>query len=122
MCSSDLFEAQESRDGSSLYFSRSRAKPEIVRRSPNGSEETLISDLSGRAWVAGETGIYFVNQARTQIMYFDFATRKSSKVLTLEKPVPTVHRMLDLSPDGRSLLWPQIDSSSSDIILVEHVR
>ena len=116
------FEAQESRDGRYLYFSRSRGAPAIVRRSGDGTEETLITDLSGRAWVAGESGIYFVNQARDRMLFFDFAAKKTSKVLALDKVVRTLHRVLDLSPDGRELLWSQVDSSSSDVVLVENFR
>ena len=116
------FEAQESRDGRYLFFSRSRRAPAIVRRSLDGTEETLITDLSGRAWVAGESGIYFVNQAGDQMLFFDFATGKTSRVLALDKVVRTLHRVLDLSPDGRELLWSQVDSSSSDVVLVENFR
>ncbi|HBY60750.1 MAG TPA: hypothetical protein DEH78_13070 [Solibacterales bacterium] len=72
--------------------------------------------------MAGEDGIYFVNQARDRLMYYDFATRKSTKLLALEKTVPIVHRLLDLAPDGRELLWSQVDSSSSDVVLVENFR
>ena len=55
-------------------------------------------------------------------MYLDLATRKTAKVLTFAKPVGRNERAIDLSPDGRELHWRQIDSSSSDIALVENFR
>ena len=107
------FEAQESRDGKVLYFSRSRTAPDIWRRTPDGTEELLVPEVAGRMWVAGQEGVYFMKAQ--DLMYLDLATRKTTKVLTLAKRVNHAQRPIDLSPDGRDLLWVQIDSSSSDI-------
>lgn len=114
------FESQESRDGKYLYFSRSRSAPDIWRRTPDGTEELLVPDVAGRMWVAGQEGVYFVKAQ--DLMYLDLATRKRAKVLTFAKRVLQNERAIDLSPDGRELLWRQIDSFSSDIALVENFR
>lgn len=114
------FEAQESRDGKYLYFSRSRSAPDISRRTPDGTEEILVPEVSGRIWVAGTEGVYFKKEQ--DLMYLDLASRKTVKVLTFAKQVSSNERGIDLSPDGRELLWRQTDSSSSDIALVENFR
>ena len=114
------FDSQETRDGKYLYFSRSRAAPDIWRRTPDGTEELLVPEVAGRMWVAGQEGVYFMKAQ--DLMYLDLATRKTTKVLTLAKRVNHAQRPIDLSPDGRDLLWVQIDSSSSDIALVENFR
>ena len=114
------FEAQESRDGKYLYFSRSRTAPDIWRWTPDGAEELLVPEVTGRMWVAGKEGVYFLKAQ--DLMYLDLATRKTTKVLTLAKRVAPNLRGIDLSPDGRELLWAQVDSSSSDIALVENFR
>ena len=114
------FDSQESRDGKVLYFSRSRTAPDIWRRTPDGTEELLVPEVAGRMWVAGQEGVYFMKVQ--DLMYLDLATRKTAKVLTFAKRVVPSERGIDLSPDGRELLWAQIDSSSSDIALVENFR
>ncbi|HBY62027.1 MAG TPA: hypothetical protein DEH78_19580, partial [Solibacterales bacterium] len=116
------FEPEESSDGKYLYFSRSREAPALIRRTPNGSEETLIPDLSGRFWALGKEGVYHTNAARDQLLYFDFASRTTRKLLPLTKPVLLTQRHISVSPDGKELLWVQTDSQSSDIALVEYVR
>ncbi len=50
------FEAQESRDGRYLFFSRSRATPMVVRRGRDATEETLITDLGQRGWWPARMG------------------------------------------------------------------
>lgn len=115
------FDSQETRDGKYLYFSRSRTQPTVVwRRSPDGVEELLVPEVRGRIWVAGSDGIYFL-RAR-DLMYLDLATRKTMKVFTFAKGLSTAERSIDLSPDGRELLWAQFDSSNADIALVENFR
>ncbi len=71
-------------------------------------------------WVAGQEGVYFTKAQ--DLMYLDLVTRKTTKVLTFAKPPNEGTRGIDLSPDGRDLLWVQTDSSSSDIALVENFR
>ena len=56
------------------------------------------------------------------LMYLHLATRKTAKVFTFAKRVVPGERGIDLSPDGRELLWSQLDSTSSDIALVENFR
>lgn len=114
------FDSQESRDGKFLYFSRSRTTPDLWRRTPDGQEELLLPEVGGRMWVAGKEGVYFMKDK--DLMYLDLASRKISKVMTFTKPVTLASRGIDLSPDGRELLWRQTDSRSSDIGLVENFR
>jgi serine/threonine protein kinase len=112
------FDSQETPDGKFLYFTRNRNTPGIWRRTPDGAEELLAPGAAGRMWVAGKDGIYFA-RGRT-LLFLDFKTRKTVEVLTFTKNVFTLARAIDLSPDGRELLWSQVDSTSSDIALLEN--
>jgi hypothetical protein len=80
-------------------------------------------------------GIYFVtaeNPTRPVIEFFDFATGKATEVAALEKPIPLFGRLpsgvtefnagLAVSPDGRWILYTQLDQGGSDIMLVENFR
>ncbi len=115
------FDSQESRDGKYLYYSRSRIQPTVLcRRTPEGAEEMLVPEARGRVWVAGNEGVYFLKAK--DLMYLDLATRKIVKVLSATNGFDLATRSIDLSPDGRELLWSQIDSYSYDIALVENFR
>jgi hypothetical protein len=80
----------------------------------------LIPKVNGRMWVAGSEGIYFMMEQ--DLMYLDLTSRKTNKVFSFTKPVSHFARGIDLSPDGKELIWRQTDSSSSDIALVENFR
>ncbi len=116
------FDSQESSDGKYLYYSRSRQDTLLYRSTPGGTEELLLSDLAGRNWVAGKYGVYYVNQSQDRILYFDLAKKTSVTVLPLNKTISATAREMDLSPDGHELLWSQVDSFTSDIVLVENFR
>ena len=55
------------------------------------------------------------------IKLFDFATRKTISIFALRKPVPFFGG-LALSPDRKSLLFAQLESSDSFITLVKNFR
>ena len=70
------------------------------------------------------TGIYFLNESfkpNGRIGFFDFATRETTPIFTLEKPL-TVFGGLAVSPDGRSLLYAQNELDDSYIVLVKNFR
>ena len=115
------FDSQETRDGRYFYYSRGISQPTVVwRRTPDGAEELMVPEVRGRVWVAGSEGIYFMKAK--DLLYMDLASRKTVKVFTFPKGVNSNVRIMDLSPDGRELLWSQVDSTSSDIALVDHFR
>jgi len=118
------FDSQEPADGKYLYFSRGRDLPGLLRRGPDGREEMLLPDLRGRAWVVGTGGIYFgdpTDQHR-QIRYLDLATRRVTAVAAINRLFSTTTRLMDLSPDGRNLVWVQADSSNTNLMLLENFR
>ncbi len=72
-----------------------------------------------------DNGIYFVNPKTTPhptIDFFNFATSRTSKVATIEKEVQLTSPSLAVSPDGRWLLYAEVDYFENDIMLVENFR
>ena len=53
------------------------------------------------------------------LRYYDFASREIRDVLKLQKDFSDG---LSISPDGRYLLYSQVDDLNSDIMLVENYR
>ena len=73
-------------------------------------------------WGLTQDGIYYYNARTRAIEFFSFATRKVTKVATPEREPNLYNPGLSVSPDGRWILYTQIDTVSSDIMLVENFR
>jgi eukaryotic-like serine/threonine-protein kinase len=116
------FDSQESRDEKYLYYSKDRDKPGLARRGPDGKEEMLLPDLYGRRWVVADKGIYYLDaiDRERRLRYLDLATRRITVIATIPKIRFATNRCIDISPDGRELLWVQIDSSNTDLMLIDN--
>jgi Tol biopolymer transport system component len=118
--------AIESPDGKFLYYVKGRQLPGIWRIPVGGGAETPVLDhhQAGRwrSWTVTEQGIYFAtaeNLSRPLIEFFSFTTGKVTQIAALEKPI---YLGLNVSPDGRWLIYTQLDQSWSDIMLMENFR
>lgn len=69
-------------------------------------------------WTLAAGGIYFVPADHPRsLRYFDFATKQTRTVFELDKDFDGG---LSISPDGRWILYAQVDEVNSDIMLVDH--
>jgi Tol biopolymer transport system component len=123
------FAAFESPDGKFIYYGKGRALPGIWRVAVEGGEETQVLDQPKAGywgyWALVDDGIYFVNVAvksRPTIEFFSFATGRVSRIAAMEKEAARFCAGFAISPDGRWLLYAQVDLSGSDIMLVENFR
>jgi eukaryotic-like serine/threonine-protein kinase len=124
------FRACESPDGKFLYYAKFADTSGLWRIPVEGGEESLILDQlqAGywEAWAVVDRGIYFINpesKPHATIEFFNFATRRVTRIASLEKPVSTlVISTLVISPDGRWILYTQLDQSGSDIMLVDNFQ
>jgi Tol biopolymer transport system component len=118
--------AIESEDGQFLYYSK-YTEPGIWKMPLNGGEEIRVLDQPAGSrwfnWALRRNGIYVLNDdpSNGKITFFDFATGKTISIFALEKPVP-LFSGLSLSTDGKSLLFGQLESSDSYIMLVKNFR
>ncbi|MGH9880838.1 MAG: TolB family protein, partial [Pyrinomonadaceae bacterium] len=117
-------EAFESLDGKFVYYTRGFGTAGIWRVPVTGGEEIRILDEGFQGfWALVGEGIYFVNAKATPhatIDFFNFTTGRSMQVAAVEKDLQLVYPSLAASPDGRSLLYVQVDSFESDIMLAEN--
>ena len=74
-------------------------------------------------YVVAEHGIYYIrpreNAAGGVLRYVDLASGASRDVYTIDKPLDLG---LALSPDGRYLVYAQVDYAGQDLMIVENFR
>jgi hypothetical protein len=110
-----------------VYYSKGLNVNGLWKVPVKGGDETAVLDFPNAHlwgyWALASTGIYFVNtdvSPQPALQFFSFGARRVSQVVALDKtPVP--HEAgIAISPDGRWLLYTQMDYRSSDLILVEN--
>ena len=121
----DSIGPMESFDGHEVYFAERELNAQLMKVSlerPNS--EPLAKGLprvsNWTRWTIVPGGIYFVPaDTPRSLCYFDFTTKQIREVLKVEK---NFDNGLSVSPDGRWLLYSQVDEENSDIMLVDHFR
>ena len=120
----DADDAQESFDGTILYFStgpqQTVLKQLSLKTGKLGSASTVdgFPELGG-PWNVVREGIYFVPaSAPRSVQYFDFSTRQIRPVFEVQNDFGGGLSGLSVSPDGRWIMYSQIGDVNSDIMLV----
>lgn len=119
--------AFESSDGKYLYYSKYPAVSGIWRMPTSGGEETLVvvgvePEYWGY-WAVVEKGIYYLDtSAMPAIAFFDFKSRQVTRVVELQTRPAREATGLAASPDGRTILYTQLDALTRDIVLVENFQ
>jgi Tol biopolymer transport system component/DNA-binding winged helix-turn-helix (wHTH) protein len=114
-------------DGSRLYYLRVSGKTEIWSIGTDGSGEAQVKGLPSFSWPAWDLttkGIYYYDAIppSKEILFFDFASRRSHVAArTPGRPAPFV-TSLSVSPDGKELVYAELERSSADIMLVDGFR
>jgi Tol biopolymer transport system component/predicted Ser/Thr protein kinase len=121
------FAAFESPDGRFLYYAKGLAVPGLWRVPTNGGEEVeVISSLEAGYWgywAVVENGIYYLDTTtKPRIAFFDITTHRITRVFDLENRPVVDAPALAVSPDKNTILYTQLDTSYSDILLVENFR
>jgi len=91
-----------------------------------GEESELISSLEPGYWgywAVVEDGIYYLDTtAKPGIAFFNFTTRRTTRVFDLENRPAREAPGLAVSPDKGTILYTQVDALRTDITLVENFR
>ena len=122
----------ESPDGKSVYYlvpdPPDVYSPDVWKVPVAGGEETrVLGPIGALAFAFAADGIYFIEigtrlyggSTGNSLKFFSFANGTAEKVADV-KLNPQVG--LSLSPDGRYILFSQIDPFVCDLMLVENFR
>jgi len=116
------FAPLESADGQMLYYQKLQDVSDIWTAPVRGGDETKVIELVGpRQFAVGAEGIYSIRMTEQgwRLQFFDFASRSLRDLA----PVNQLTGLgLTVSPDGRFLLYTQLDQAGSDLMLVENFR
>lgn len=111
--------ALESFDGEAVYFVRGTELRRVLVK-PVGTKSVAVEgmpSLDFDLWTVVPGGIYFVSlEGTASIRYFDFNTKQVRQIFELDKELTG----MSVSPDGRWIVYSQVEERNSDIMLVEH--
>jgi Tol biopolymer transport system component len=127
------FRAVESLDGQYLYYFKGRGKPGLRRRTlakrlADPEEEVILQSLQEWGWWAlGADAIYFLELPRSlpprvHVKVFDPSQPKIHELGVLPYPVAMATPAITASPNGRRLIYNQIDSMEADVMLVRNLQ
>jgi Tol biopolymer transport system component len=120
----DSIRPMESPDGHEVYFAGREVNAllmEVSLERPNSQPlaKGLPRVSNWTLWAVTNQGIYFVPaDSPRSLCYFDFTSKQVREIFKVEK---NFDNGLSVSPDGRWLLYSQIDEENSDIMLVDHL-
>jgi serine/threonine protein kinase/dipeptidyl aminopeptidase/acylaminoacyl peptidase len=122
--------AFESYDSKYLYFAQKDNNSKILRVPVTGGEEEIVNDkilnnLNWGGWALTGKGIYFAkidSNIIGHIYYYNFDTKKAKPIFVTPKPIWPYSTKIDVSPDGRLLLFVEVDEYSSNIILTQNFQ
>jgi Tol biopolymer transport system component len=119
--------AEESVDGKYVYYRNRRT----IYRMPaeGGAEEPVVNPEHDFLWVViqpTKKGIYYLEFARGAramvVSFYDFATRGNQVAFRMKDADFFQAMSFSVSPDGNYILYPKVDRSQTDLMLVEDFR
>ena len=125
------FAALESPDGKSIYYAKFNESG-IWQAPVNGGQETKVVDEPPKDYwgyfAVGPDGLYFLGETGTPqkqrpgFKFFDFTTHKITVMGDMEKSPYDGAPGLSVSPDGKYLLYVQLDEARNSLMLAENFR
>ena len=117
---------QESPDGKFLYYAGGNPSNLSIWRVPveGGEEAKVLESVHPQAgWAVKQEGIYFFippdDKGSSDLCLLEFSGGKTQKIFRIDRrPIGKP----EVSPDGRTILYSQLDDFGSDLMLVENFR
>ena len=119
---------EESADGKYVYYRNRRTLWRVPVE--GGVEEQAIIPEHDMTWATAiqpaKMGVYYQEFARNErglvVSFFDFATRKNEVVFRMKNADFGRDTSFSVSPDGKYILYPRVDQSQTNLMLVENFK
>jgi Tol biopolymer transport system component/DNA-binding winged helix-turn-helix (wHTH) protein len=108
-----------------VYFIRTT---KLWRMMADGSSPEEVKGMPvltcHEAWFPSKSGIYIMSHenGKATIELYDTSTQKIRPIFSLEKSTPSWIGAIPVSPDGKWMLFPQIDGHSSNLMMIEGLQ
>ena len=119
--------AEESVDGKYVYYRNRRAICRIPAE--GGAEEQVFIPEHDLLWVViqpTKKGIYYLEFARgaraMEVSFYDFTTRANEVAFRMKDADFFQAMSFSISPDEKYILYPRVDQSQTNVMLVENFR
>jgi len=113
-------------DGRFVYYAKGPAVSGLWRVPVGGgAEEEVLDQLCAGCWglwAVSDHGIYFAMDPagnHRSVQFFDFGTKRISSLFAPPRPLPIGNPGLALSPDGRFLLYSEVDQDQSNVMVMD---
>jgi Tol biopolymer transport system component len=121
------FQPEESPDGKLLYYGKYGTHGLWSTPVEGGEERQVLDSISGGNWTVAPGGIYYFDfpgepSAPKLAKFYSFKSGRSNQIGTVEPTVLDGYAGFSLSPDGRWLLYTDIVTTNSDLMLIDHFR
>jgi Tol biopolymer transport system component len=121
------FGAFESADGKFLYYAKGLNAPGLWEVPLDGGKESEILGMPATGfwgyWTPVRDGIYYLDSSgKPAINFLNLSTHKTNLAFYLEnRPVESAPAVT-VSPDGKSILYTQVNQSIIDVALVQNIK
>ena len=117
------FNAYESADGKSLYYTKEDSGPLFAKRLPGGEEHQLLPYIYLRSFFPEDDGIYYIGR-RTDEGYYplEFFQFSNSVSRVLAKIEGGVFVGLSVSPDRKTILFSKTIAFGADLMMIENFQ
>ncbi len=117
----------ESPDAKSIYYTKGYGSGGLWNMPLRGGEESqVLPSVVFRAFFLVNDGIYSIPEPgadqKSSIQFLSFATAKLKTLAAISGASGGGVGHLSVSPDGRSILFTQLDHADRDLMLVENFR
>jgi Tol biopolymer transport system component len=123
------FAPVESPDGTFLFFVKNLLRTSVWKIPTEGGEaKKVIDNLSSYINLAiTEKGLFFIPRTRPNVLFsiqlLDFSTNEISTIANFHHPLSLGARAgLTVSPNGKWILYTQIEQAASELMLVDNFR
>jgi len=112
----------ESPDGKAFYYAKGRSARGLWKVATSGGDEAQVLPQPRASlfdvWGVARDGIYFFNDETDAVELYSFSTRQITRLAKPEKRGGDVA----LSPDGRWVLFGQVDADVSHLVLADELH